>query len=108
MAKRKSSSKSSKTSPGSPKDSGAKAPTSSVAGASASSTVTTASSRADSGSRSPSIANNTAKPATGSRIDTPSHEQIAKRAYEIWVARGKPQGKDLENWRQAERELLGR
>jgi hypothetical protein len=39
---------------------------------------------------------------------SPTHEQVAKRAYEIWVAKGRPQGKDVENWRQAERELMGR
>lgn len=36
---------------------------------------------------------------------TPTHEQIAKRAYEIWVAKGRPVGLDEENWRQAEAEL---
>ena len=34
-----------------------------------------------------------------------THDQIAKRAYEIWVAKGRPTGRDLENWNQAEREL---
>lgn len=34
-----------------------------------------------------------------------SRDAIAKRAFEIWVAKGKPSGKDLENWNQAEREL---
>jgi hypothetical protein len=48
------------------------------------------------------------KPSVTPRSDSPTHEQIAKRAYEIWVARGRPHGKDAENWRQAERELLGR
>lgn len=32
-------------------------------------------------------------------------EMISKRAYEIWVAKGRPIGLDLENWQQAEREL---
>ena len=36
---------------------------------------------------------------------TPAHDQIAKRAYEIWIAKGRPAGRDLENWQQAEREL---
>ena len=36
---------------------------------------------------------------------TVTRDQIAKRAYEIWVAKGRPHGKDLENWQQAEREL---
>ena len=37
---------------------------------------------------------------------TPSYEQISQRAYEIWVAKGYPQGQDLENWKQAEAELM--
>ncbi len=32
-------------------------------------------------------------------------DQVARRAYEIWVAKGRPAGLDLENWQQAEREL---
>lgn len=36
---------------------------------------------------------------------TPSYEQIAQRAFEIWVAKGRPQGQDIENWKQAEGEL---
>jgi hypothetical protein len=36
-----------------------------------------------------------------------TREQIAKRAYEIWIAKGRPVGRDIENWQQAERELLG-
>jgi hypothetical protein len=39
------------------------------------------------------------------RPAAPSKAAIAKRAYEIWVAKGRPVGKDLENWQQAEREL---
>ncbi len=34
-----------------------------------------------------------------------SKDMIAKRAYEIWVAKGRPQGQELQNWQQAEREL---
>ncbi|MEX0774764.1 MAG: DUF2934 domain-containing protein [Phycisphaeraceae bacterium] len=34
-----------------------------------------------------------------------SRALIAKRAYEIWEAKGKPAGQDLTNWQQAEREL---
>lgn len=36
---------------------------------------------------------------------TVTREMIAKRAFEIWVTKGKPSGRDLENWNQAEREL---
>ena len=42
----------------------------------------------------------------GSDCSTPSYEQISQRAYEIWVAKGYPQGQDLENWKQAEAELM--
>jgi Protein of unknown function (DUF2934) len=36
----------------------------------------------------------------------PSREDIARRAYEIYVARGKTDGGQVEDWIQAERELL--
>ena len=35
----------------------------------------------------------------------PNHDQIARRAYEIWVQSGYANGRDGENWAQAEREL---
>jgi hypothetical protein len=35
----------------------------------------------------------------------PTSEEIAARAYEIWVALGHPQGRDHENWIEAERQL---
>ncbi|HYX92558.1 MAG TPA: DUF2934 domain-containing protein [Myxococcaceae bacterium] len=39
----------------------------------------------------------------------PTHEEIARRAYEIFVARGGEHGHDVDDWLQAERELtLGR
>jgi hypothetical protein len=39
----------------------------------------------------------------------PSHEQIARRAYEIFLARDGQQGNPEQDWFQAERELrLGR
>ena len=34
-----------------------------------------------------------------------THEQIAKRAYEIYLRNGSKPGRDLENWVQAENEL---
>ena len=37
----------------------------------------------------------------------PSREQIARRAYEIYVARGKAAGHEMADWIQAERELSG-
>jgi Protein of unknown function (DUF2934) len=38
-------------------------------------------------------------------MDTPTPEQINKRAYEIWEKNGKPQGRDEEFYHQAEQEL---
>ena len=35
----------------------------------------------------------------------PTYEQIAVRAYEIWERQGKPEGLQMENWLQAEKEL---
>jgi len=42
-------------------------------------------------------------PAAGG--ESPSHEQIAVRAYQLWEAQGKPAGTDRENWFEAERLL---
>ena len=42
---------------------------------------------------------------TSARSATP--EQISKRAYEIWNERGRPLGREVEHWLEAERELLG-
>lgn len=36
----------------------------------------------------------------------PSAEEIAVRAYEIFVGRGASHGNDLDDWLQAERELI--
>lgn len=38
--------------------------------------------------------------------DHPLHENIALRAYEIYVTRGAFHGHDLDDWLQAERELV--
>ena len=35
----------------------------------------------------------------------PSHEQIARRAYEIFLSRGGQHGRHMDDWMQAEREL---
>lgn len=37
---------------------------------------------------------------------TPTHEQIARRAYAIWEEAGRPEGRSVEHWLAAERELL--
>lgn len=36
----------------------------------------------------------------------PTHEEIELRAYQIYVDRGGTDGHDVEDWMQAERELL--
>jgi Protein of unknown function (DUF2934) len=36
---------------------------------------------------------------------TPSHEVIARKAYEIWLSQGQPQGCDQTNWFEAELQL---
>jgi hypothetical protein len=38
----------------------------------------------------------------------PTHEEIARRAYELYEERGSQHGRDWEDWFQAERELRQR
>jgi hypothetical protein len=41
--------------------------------------------------------------------NSPQIDQIARRAYELFLARGSEHGHDVEDWLQAEREIrLGR
>jgi hypothetical protein len=35
----------------------------------------------------------------------PTHDEIARRAYELWLRRGAPMGTHLDDWLSAEREL---
>lgn len=35
-----------------------------------------------------------------------SQHEVAQRAYQLWEAAGRPSGRDLEHWLQAEAELL--
>jgi hypothetical protein len=49
-------------------------------------------------------------PAVASKIalvpkPAPTHEQIARRAYEIWAGRGYNHGNQAHDWWQAEQEL---
>ncbi len=39
-------------------------------------------------------------------VMTVTHDQIAERAYEIWLRKGRPRGQDYNNWVEAEGELL--
>lgn len=36
-----------------------------------------------------------------------NNELIRLRAYEIWIREGQPEGRELEHWMQARREVLG-
>lgn len=48
------------------------------------------------------LAKTTAAPASG---HVPSEQDIAARAYEIFLSHGASDGHDLDDWLQAEREL---
>jgi hypothetical protein len=37
-----------------------------------------------------------------------SHEQIARRAYELYLSRGAADGLDVQDWLEAERQLASR
>lgn len=37
----------------------------------------------------------------------PTHEQVEALAHAIWTDRGCPEGRDLDNWLEAERQLQG-
>lgn len=37
----------------------------------------------------------------------PLREEVEHRAYELWEREGRPEGRDLEHWLAAERQLLG-
>ncbi len=52
----------------------------------------------------------TPKPAAASNLHVvPStDEQVRRRAYEIYEAQGRPEGRHEEHWRQAEKEVRGR
>ena len=43
--------------------------------------------------------------ATAATNGAPNRDAIAHRAYELYVARGRVAGHELEDWMQAEREL---
>ena len=34
-----------------------------------------------------------------------THEDVQRRAYEIYLSQGRTDGRDLDNWLQAEREM---
>ena len=47
----------------------------------------------------------TKKSAKPEVVITMSHDQIAERAYQIWVEKGRPVGTDSDNWAEAESQL---
>jgi hypothetical protein len=46
-----------------------------------------------------------AKPASVIALVPPTHEEIARRAFELYVARGQSDGSEVGDWLQAESEL---
>lgn len=46
----------------------------------------------------------TLKP-NSTRSAGPTHEQIARRAHEIWIRNGRKPGQDRQNWLEAEAQL---
>lgn len=42
----------------------------------------------------------------GKHIPSPTHEQIAERAYQIYLANGREAGHAQDNWLQAQYELV--
>jgi hypothetical protein len=54
------------------------------------------------------MARELAKPTSPKTDKSPTQEDIARRAYEIYVERGRPEGCDLEHWLEAEAQISGR
>ena len=48
----------------------------------------------------------TNKETQGQNHNKVSRDEVAQRAYQLWVSAGQPAGRDLEYWLQAEAELL--
>lgn len=45
-------------------------------------------------------------PETASNFAAPSQDEIALRAHQIWCQQGCPQGHDVDNWLDAEQQVL--
>lgn len=39
--------------------------------------------------------------------DAAAHAETARRAFELWRQNGRPAGKEVELWQEAERQLFG-
>ena len=48
------------------------------------------------------------QPSTAGTNHSPNQDDVARRAYELYVARGRVPGHELEDWIQAELELSGK
>ena len=46
-------------------------------------------------------------PSNVTPFPTPTQEQISQRARQLWENAGRPDGRDLEHWLEAERQLRG-
>lgn len=66
---------------------------------------TTSAPRASKVSSSPSAATPAAVTASAAVIFAPAAADVAKRSYELFLARGGEHGHDVEDWLQAETEL---
>jgi len=40
-------------------------------------------------------------------LPPPTREEITQRAHRIWIEEGRPAGRHLEHWQEAERQLRG-
>lgn len=47
----------------------------------------------------------TKRPSSTKKANVPSPEDVAKRAYDIYVSRGGNHGADFDDWLEAERQL---
>ncbi|MBN1509691.1 MAG: DUF2934 domain-containing protein [Sedimentisphaerales bacterium] len=45
------------------------------------------------------------RPSKTTRGPAPTHEQISRRAHEIWLKKGRKSGQDEQNWLEAEAQL---
>jgi len=53
----------------------------------------------------PAVVESASSGAQAGALAPASYEEIAARAYDLWVAQGRPEGRDHENWAEAERQL---
>lgn len=47
-----------------------------------------------------------AKKKAAKPVITLTHDAVAKRAYELWVSQGCPQGRAEQHWAEAEKQLV--